>query len=368
MLENGKISQRQFGILVTLFTAGDAILVLPSVTALESKEDAWMAAILGTVIGLLVIYLFMTVARLHPRMTLVEYNNKILGTVLGTVLSVLFLGYFLLCAAANIREIGDFMTTQSMPETPIQAIHVAFLCIVVVGVRHGLEVIGRVGEAIFPGFIVFFILLTLFLLPQVHIENIQPVLAEGISPVVRGALASSTFSTVQLVVFLMIIPYVNQHKPIIRSFMGGALLGSLALFLIILLTILVLGVDATANSVYPSYALAKKISIGKFLERIEAILSLMWFVTIFFKIILFFYGFLLGLSQLLKLREYHLLALPSAMLLMVLTMIISPNTTFYDYVISRYWPFFDLTFNALFPLMLLGAYGFRKLVNGPQRE
>ena len=57
MLENGKISLRQLGILVTLFTVGDAILVLPSVMALESKEDAWIAAILGTGIGLLVIYL-----------------------------------------------------------------------------------------------------------------------------------------------------------------------------------------------------------------------------------------------------------------------------------------------------------------------
>jgi len=150
--------------------------------------------------------------------------------------------------------------------------------------------------------------------------------------------------------------------------MGGALLGSLALFLMIILTILVLGVDATANSMYPSYYLAKKISIGKFLERIEAILSLMWFVTVFFKIILFFYGFLLGLSQLLKLREYNLLALPSAMLLMVLTIIISPNTTFYHEVITWYWPFFDLTFSVLFPLLLLGVYGLRMLVHKPQRE
>jgi len=62
------------------------------------------------------------------------------------------------------------------------------------------------------------------------------------------------------------------------------------------------------------------------------------------------------------------MALPSAMLLMVLTIIISPNTTFYNQVITRYWPFFDLTFNVLFPLMLLGAYGFRKLVASPQRE
>ncbi|MFD0616172.1 endospore germination permease [Paenibacillus sp. GCM10027629] len=367
MLENGKISLRQFAILVTLFTVGDAILVLPSVMASQAKEDAWIASIVGEGIGLLVIFLFTAVARLNPGMTLVEYNKKILGTTLGTLLSLLFLVYFLICAAANIREIGDFMATQSMPETPNQAIYIMFLFVVVMGIRRGLEVIARAGEMFFPGFILFFILFILFLLPQTHPENIQPVLAEGMKPILKGAIASSTFSSVQLVAFLMIIPYVNQPKHILKSFMSGAFLGSIFLILLILLTILVLGVDGTANNMYPSYSLAKKINIGKFLERIEAILALMWFVTIFFKITIFFYSFILGLSQLLNLKEYKALVLPSAMLLMVLTIVIAPNTTFYHNVITWYWPFFDSTFNVLFPLLLLSVYGLRKMVSNNER-
>jgi spore germination protein KB len=362
MQENGRISLRQFSILVILFTVGDSILVLPSAVAFEAKVDAWISTITGVGFGLLVICLFTVIARLNPEMNLVEYNNKILGKTLGTVLSLLFVVYFLLNAAANVREIGDFMTTQSMPETPIQAIHIVFLCIVVMAVRLGLETFARAGEIFFPGFVLFFTLFVLFLLPQVHFENIQPVFGEGFIPILRGSITSSTFSTVQLVVFLMIMPYVNQPKHILKSFTIGALIGGIALILLILLSILVLGADATASNMYPSYALAKKISIGKFLERIEAILSLMWFVTIFFKIIMFFYGFTLGLSQVFKLKEYKVLTLPCAVLVMVLSLCIAPNITYYNNVIIWYWPFLDLTYSVLFPSLLLGVYILRMKV------
>ncbi|MDR0267138.1 endospore germination permease [Paenibacillus sp.] len=362
MQENGKISLRQFSILVTLFTVGDSLLVLPSGMASQVKEDAWISAIIGVGIGLLAVCLFTVVASLNPEMTLVEFNNKILGKMLGTVLSLLFVVYFLLGAAANIREIGDFMTTQIMPETPIQAIHIMFLCIVVMAVRLGLETFARAGEIFFPGFVLFFILFVLFLLPQVHIENIQPVFGEGFISILRGSIIPATFSPLELVVFFMIMPYVNQPKHILRSFTMGALIGGIALILLILLTDLVLGAEATASKMYPSYNLAKKINIGQFLERIEAILSLMWFVTIFFKIVLFTYGITLGLSQIFKLKEYKVLTMPCAVFIMVLSICIAPNIVYYTDAILWYWPFLDLTFDVLFPSLLLGVYILRKKV------
>lgn len=362
MLENGKISNRQLIILVILFTIGDSILVLPSAIAHEAKENAWISMLLGIGIGLIAVWIFTSVNRLNPQLTLVDANNQILGRVFGTVLSLLYVAYFLICASANVREIGDFMTTQTMPETPLQAIHIIFLLVVVMGIRLGLETFARAGEIFFPGFVVFFTLFIIFLLPQTHAENIQPVMAEGINPILRGSIQGSTFTIVELVIFLMIMPYVNQPNKVLRSCLIGAFIGGIAMFLLILMTILVIGADATANNIYPTYLLAKKISIGKFLERIEAILALMWFVTVFFKIVLFFYGFVLGISQIFKLKEYKVIVLPSALLLMVLSIIITPNITFYMDVISKYWLFFDTTFNVVFPLLLLCVYALRMKV------
>lgn len=55
MLENGKISIRQFTILVILFTVGGSILIVPSGLASEAKQDGWIAGLLALGIGLLII-------------------------------------------------------------------------------------------------------------------------------------------------------------------------------------------------------------------------------------------------------------------------------------------------------------------------
>ncbi len=366
MLENGKISVRQFVEFVFLITIGDSILVLPSIPAFEAKQDAWISSIIGLVIGLLIVNLFTTVGKLYPRLTLVEYNKKILGKWFGTAVILLFLPYLFLSAAAHVRQIGDFMTTQILPETPIQAIHIIFLSIIIMGVRLGLETMARAGEILCPWFIMFFIAFIIFLSPQIELERMQPILAEGFKPVLRGSLASISFPFMELVVFLMIFPYVDRPKEIRRSFLLGALLGGIVLITIIAISILVLGADLTARNMYSSYSVAREINIGDFLQRDEIIIAIMWFITSFFKITLYFYVFNLGVAQLLKLKEYRMLTLPFGMILVVLSLVIAPNITYYNNAIAKYWSYYDLTYSVLLPLMLLGMYTFRKKLTREQ--
>ncbi|TFE26626.1 GerAB/ArcD/ProY family transporter [Cohnella luojiensis] len=360
MLENGKIGVRQLTILVILISIGDAILVLPSIPAIEAKQDAWISVVIGLAIGLPIVYLLTIVGKLYPGLTVVEYNEKILGTWLGKAISLFFLSYLFFSAAAHLRESSDFMITNIMPETPIMAINILFLGIIVMGARLGLETLTRTAEILFPWFILLLLMFILFLIPQADIKNMLPVLGEGIKPVIRGSIASAAFPFAELVVFLMVFPYVNQTNRIRRSFLLGALLGGIVLIAIVALSILVLGADLVARNIYPSFFMAKKISIGNFLERVEAILAIIWFISIYFKITLYYYAFNLGLAQTLKLREYRFLTLPSGMILLLLSLMVAPNITYYNEVISKYWPNLDFTYSILLPLLLLGVYALRK--------
>jgi len=362
VLENGKISVRQFIILVIMITIGDSILVLPTIPALHAKQDAWISGMIALAAGLPIVFMLGTFGKLYPGVTLVQCNEKILGKWFGTAASVLFLFYCVINTAIMVREIGDFMTTQIMPETPIQSIHILFLGIMIIAVRLGLETFARAGEIFFPWFILLFLTLALFLSPQVEIKKMLPIYEEGIKPIIQGSLTFISFPFMELAAFLMVTPYVNQVKERRRGLMIGAVLGWLVLITVMFLCILVLGDDFTARNIYPSYSLAKKISVGRFIERIEAILAIMWILTTFFKTTLYFYAVNLGMAQLLKLKEYRMLTLPSAMLIAVLTLVVSPNITYYSWVVERYWTYFDITFCVLLPLTLLGVYPFRKKI------
>lgn len=353
MLENGKIGVNQFTVLVIIFTIGSSVLVVPSGLASEAKQDAWIAAILGVGVGLLFVWLYYTLGNFYPHMTLIEYSEKILGTWLGKVVALLFLSYFFILAALLLREIGDFMTTQIMPETPIQAIHIIFLIIVIMGARLGLEVLTRAAEIFLPWVIMLFIFLVIFLFPQIEFTKVQPMLEEGLKPVLRATFTFLGLPFLELVVFLMIFPYVNKRKQASKAFLVGTCLGGGVIIIITVFSILVLGADFTARNIYPAYILAKKINVGDFLERLEAIVAGIWFITIFFKLTICFYATALGLAQTLKLKDYRPLLLPLGMLVIVFSLVASPNITYFQTFIATIWTPYSLTFGLFLPLLLL---------------
>lgn len=360
MYETTKISPRQLAILVNLVTVGDSILVLPAIPTLEANRDAWICMVIGLIAGLLVISLFVSASRLNPKLTLVELNERILGTWVGTAVTFLFLGYALLSISAHLREIGDFTTSQVMPDTPKEAIHILLLLLIAMSVRLGLETFTRVAEIFFPWLFFLFIIFTLSLLHDIDTSKILPIFDQGIKPILRGSITSVAFPFMDLFVFMMIFPSVNKPNKVRRAMLSGAVLGGIMLVITVVLTILIVGAEVAAKHMYPSYDLAKRISIGEFFRRIEAILAIMWIMTVYFKVTVYFYALNLGMGQVLKLKEDRMLILPLGMMIFTLSFVISPNIAYYNNFSAKYWPYMELTFSVLLPLLLIVGNAIRK--------
>ncbi|MBO1515443.1 GerAB/ArcD/ProY family transporter [Metabacillus bambusae] len=363
MLEKGKIWGWQFTILVFLFTTGSSLILVPSMLAAKAKQDAWLAGIFALAVGLLLVWLYQTLGSLFPEMTLVEYIEKILGKWIGKAISLLFFTYPFVLGAFVLRNIGDFMTTQIMPETPIEAIHFVYLTIVMMGTRYGLETLARAGEILFPLFIVLFLFLVIFISPQIELEKIQPILEEGMKPVLQSAFLFIGFPFLELCIFLMIFPYVNHPKKAGKAFFMGTLMGGIVLIVLTALAILVEGADQTSRYLNPSYILAQKINIGNFVQRIEAIVAIMWFISIFFKLTICFYVSNLSLAQILKLKDYRVLVFPLGMIIYVLSLIVSPNIVYISTHVLDVWPLYFSIFGLFIPLLLLGIAAVRKKFN-----
>lgn len=358
MVEKGKISVRQFTVLVMLYTIGTSILVVPSSLAVVSKQDGWIASILGTGASLLSVLLYSALGKRFPDMTLVEYSERILGKWLGKTISILFLSFVFLLASFLLRVVGNFMTTHIMPETPMVVIHILFISVVILAVRLGLENMSRASEIFLPLIIFIFIFLAVFLSPHIEIDRIQPVLEGGIKPVLLAAFYF--FSLQELVVFLMLFPYVNRTKKAGDALLAGATIGGIFVIATTMLSLLVLGPDFTARNIYPSYSLAKLINVGGFLQRVEAMLAIIWFVTIFFKTVVCFYAICLGLAQTLKLKDYRPLTLPLGMIMVVLSIVVYGNIVNFLEFTPRIWSVYALTYMLVLPLLLLGVDSVRK--------
>ncbi|MBD0382301.1 GerAB/ArcD/ProY family transporter [Paenibacillus sedimenti] len=356
MQSQEKINNRQLAVLVTLYTIGDSILVLPSIPAMIAKEDAWISGLVGLLIGLLFAMMFAWLGKLNPGLNVYEYSRNLLGKWGGQYVALLLTFYFLLMVSAQIREMGDFMTIHIMPETPIHSIILLFLGVVILGARIGIETIARLGELLFPHFLLLYCILVLCLLPEIDLKNLAPVLHTGWKPIIYSSFTTITFPFAEIVCFLVILPSVNNAKRIPKSMLAGTLIGGIILEIVIVLTIAVLGAPITANQIYPTYSLTKKISIGNFLERIEAMLAIMWIITTYFKTVLNYYALMHGIANLTKLSDPKLATLPLGMILIVSSLVSFPDIAYFNDLVANYWPYLDFTICLALPLLLLGLH------------
>lgn len=353
MLEKGKISSGEFLILVIIFTIGGSILNVPALLVHLAKQDAWISYIITTLVGLCFVFLYNKLASIYPSKTYVEVNEKILGKWVGKVSALLFLFYILYLSSALLYEIGSFSTTQILVGTPIEMIMILFLLTCIIGVRLGLEVISRTALIFFPWIVFMLFMLFLLLIPEIKLEHIQPIFEEGMKPIIKGSYHTLALPYVQLIFFLMIMPYVNEKDEMKKNFYRGTLLGGFVLFLTIIFSILVLGIDITAIQNHPSYRLGKRMSLGGFLERIEVTVAFIWILSVYFKLTICYYGLSLGLAQVLGLKNHKLLHFPLAILIFAFSIITHPNTVHSQNFTVKAWTPFSLTICFLLPVLLL---------------
>ncbi|WP_223553068.1 MULTISPECIES: GerAB/ArcD/ProY family transporter [Lysinibacillus] len=361
MMQDVKINSYQFLVLVILFTIGTSILTVPSALATGAKQDAWIAAIIGTGIGLLVIWLLITIALWFPHLTYVQIIEKLFGRWIGKALAAFFVFIVLLYASELLYYFGLFLNIHMMPNTPMVVLNILMAGIVVMGVRLGLETFARTAEILIVVFFAFFFILVVCLSPEMKFENIQPVYEMGTKKIIQSSIFYVIVSSVNAVVLLMIFPsFVNKMKQGKKTFLIGNLIGGIVIIVITFLCVTVLGSEKTAGEIYPSYELTKRINIGNFIQRIEGLMASLWVITLYFKTTLYFYASVLGMAQILNLKDYRPLTLPLGMIAVVLSLVIYPNIIYQKHFDDTTGNSLTLSIGLFLPLLLVVIYAIRK--------
>ena len=111
------------------------------------------------------------------------------------------------------------MVTAILPNTPIEMMSIT-LCLLMGYILYlGIEVLARTSEIFTPYFFVFFILLTIFLFASgtTEVNQIQPILGEGIMPVFKTAFVDlSFFPFGEIIAFSVIYASVTNKKYSLR--------------------------------------------------------------------------------------------------------------------------------------------------------
>lgn len=361
MIENGKISLLQFGIIVFMYTLGSAVLLVPSLLATIAKQDAWITILITVPVVLLLILIWTQLARMFPHESIIQYTEHILGKWLGKVVGLLYLIYFMFLSALVLRNVGGFITTHVLIETPMQFVHIIFMVAVVYGAYLGLEVLSRTSEIFFPWVLLIYFLASVLLIGNIDLARLLPILPDGWMPPIKAMYPLLGFPMSELVIFLLLIPFVNRQDKVRKYFNLFMMMNIAFGAIIVLITISVLGADITARSTFAVFDVAKEIVIGKFLSRVEIMVGGIWIMTIFVKLSFCFYVTNLAIAQFFKMKSYRVTILPFAFIVVALSMIVYKDTGEFFWFSMGAYPIYSLFHGLIIPLLLLCVAKMRKL-------
>jgi len=346
-----KIGNRQFFYLIFLLVVTSSFTVPELILPLTGR-DVWLAMIGGLILDLLVALILYLLGRQYPGETMVQYSESILGPFAGKIAAALFITFFMLTAANILRITTEFLATAVYPKTPTIILVSVFVLVALQGAYYGLEVISRLGELLGPLLIFALFFLIISNINNIRLENLTPILLSSWKSVALSSLiAGANFGI--CVVMGMIIPYHNQPRQSLAVKGSAVVTGVLAMILELLTLIAVFGPESANAFVFPFYSLAGMISIGEFIINIEVLELVIWLGSSLTTFILFLYFSALGIGQLFRFQDYHLLLMPLAILITSLSLLLAEDLESYFQLIGGSYTLYSLAVVGFLPLLLL---------------
>jgi len=332
---------------------------LSFVNAPPWNQDLWISGIVAFPLHILLVLPVFFLIKRFPNMSIIESAEAVLGFA-GKLIGILYVWFFIHQTSTILREMGEFLTAALYPETPITVFIVTTTLFAAYAIIKGLETICRVGEIIAPIILASIVSVFFMVARDIDIYALTPVLEDGILPVIYGGVVISARTTFGLFLW-MLYPNINNPEKIwIYIFV---------LFLVIMLifiptaiaTVGVFGLEQAKALNFPFYHLVRIISIGSFLERIDALFVSFWILGMFIHTAIHYYFAVLSTAQFLKLSNYKPIVFAMGTVTVSLSMLQADSMIALNEFLSyRILTWYYLLFTFFLPLVLLIVSTFSK--------
>jgi spore germination protein (amino acid permease) len=346
-----KISKLQFYAVLLILTTPLAFLIIPGMLTSVLFNNAWMAVAAAIVPAVLIISMYVYIIRKNTRPFPLMLEDC-LGSIWGRTAAVVYSLFFLFTASIVVRIFTDFIETNVLPSTPISVFIAVILFTGFYVIKSGLQILMRCLEIVVPVGVVFsFIIMVISLTENVDFSNLLPVANFKPLGLAIGTAYVLVF-TGKMMPVLTLAYYCDENVKIGPSMFKGLALFMLLILLPNLAVILAFG-DTLSNYLrFPTFSLVKAISVGKFIKNIDVVFIGIWILGIFGSLSVSWFMFCYSLQQSLRLKDYRFLAAPSALIIGVTAIQLTPNIIELQLVLTRVLPLVYAFFLLLIPFIL----------------
>lgn len=308
-----------------LFQYGSVVLYFLSPNA---KQDIWIGYLIYSLAGMLLQIIYITLYEKYPNDTLVTYLPKVYGRLVGNILAIIYVLYFIYIASNIFREFMELTSATALKYTSKVIFGTLIMTTIIYVTYCGIETLVSMAQLYIIVLVIIKVLsflMILFTPNAFDLSNIKPVLNDGVLNLLKNSWMLVMAPYGETVVFTMLYPLISESKKIKKFALMGIILEGVILALNNILFICTLGVKFAINCNFPLLETYRIINLENFLTRLDIIFVLSFIVDGFFKISTFMYVAIFGTFQLLKAKDTKLISVILGTLMFIVSLLISKN-------------------------------------------
>jgi len=343
------ITEKQGVALIVLYSIGISSVL---VTAIGAQNDLWISIILSTLIMIPMGLVYGKLSTIIPNKDIFDVIYLCWGKYIGRIIAIAYIWFLVNICMFALRDLGEFFRLTVGPETPMIFPMLVGMLVTIFGIKKGIKVLGRIASFFLIPVSIFIILDNLFLLPEIKLNNLQPILYNGWMPVFKGIFNTISYPLGELVAFTGIF-YTLSEKEAKRAYVKGIVLSGIILLVSSAITLLVIGNTVARVYYFPAYVATSRITIGRFFQSVEVLLAFMLTLGGYSNFAVLFLCSAKGISSIFGIDDYRPITFPLGIFILNYSLFIADNTSEFYTFTRNVWPYYAIPFQIVLPIATL---------------
>lgn len=251
--------------------------------------DGWLVVLAMALLGFVLALIYYKVVKLNDYEDFYTILRNNLGSVLGTLVAVIFVLYLCFYASLGLRGFIEQAKMYLLEKTPTEMLIVIAILVSAYLVRGEVSMLVKFNEVAFWIMFVPFFIVMLFALYQADFTNLLPALQNDPMNYVTAGYNSMTKYQGAEILFL-VLPFMMNRNDAKKVMKRGIVFIAVFYLVIIILSVAVFSQEQTKILLWPTITLVKSIDIpGIFVERWDGIVLSLWILFIITTLVNVFY-------------------------------------------------------------------------------
>ena len=264
---------------ILIIVLSHLILSLPMSIIESQGSSSLLNVIYITILALIFIYFLNLLYKKFKGMDILDISEFLFGKTFKYIIGFIFIAYFLFVSYLLLRSTSENLKVIYFPSTPIPFILFFLILSVTFLSRFRLNNIIRCNLIVVPLIILALLIVISLSTESFVLERVFPVFGYGLNNIFLEG-SANIFGFANIIFLFFIMSMLKDYKQFKKLSVISVLISRLFIFLTVASVLLAFPLDIASGSNIPVYLQTREITLGKFIQRSDALFVLIWILAI----------------------------------------------------------------------------------------